>query len=134
MGVRLEAEVDGGNSGVEGENGVVGAGAQDLYRYSVHHLDFSTFPAFNAELTLSPTVVKRRQYQGIGLRRPRATTIVEGMYDRCRELSLVPAYVVSVCEWRGAPCTKSSFKEMAPRDPRKPHPPIHRQIWGWGDV
>ena len=37
------------------------------------------------------------------------------MYDRRRELSLVPVYEICVCEWRGAPCTKSSFIEMAPR-------------------
>ena len=37
------------------------------------------------------------------------------MYVRRRELSLVPAYEICVCEWRGAPCTKSSFIEMAPR-------------------
>ena len=35
----------------------------------------------------------------------RATAIVEGMYDRRRELFLVPAYEICVCEWRGAPCT-----------------------------
>ena len=55
-----------------------------------------------ASLTLSPAAVKRRQYQGIGLRRPRATTNVEGLYNRRRELSLVPAYEMCVCEWRGA--------------------------------
>ena len=54
-------------------------------------------------LTLSPTTEKRCPYTGIGLRRPRATTIVEGMYARRRELSLVPAYEICVCEWRGAP-------------------------------
>ena len=56
-------------------------------------------------LTLSPAAEKRRRYQGIGLRRPQATRIVEGLYDCCRELSLVPANEMCVCEWRGAPCT-----------------------------
>ena len=54
-------------------------------------------------LTLSPVAVKRSRYQGIGLRRPQATTIVECLYDRRRELSLEPAYEMCVCEWRGAP-------------------------------
>ena len=58
--------------------------------------------------------VKRAENTGIGLRRPRATTIVAGMYARRRVLSLVPAYEVCVCEWGGAPCTQSSFIEMAP--------------------
>ena len=48
------------------------------------------------------------------LRRPRVTTIVVGMYACSQELSLVPAYEICVCEWKGAPCTKSSFIEMAP--------------------
>ena len=56
-------------------------------------------------LTLWPSAVKRRWKPWIGLRRPRAKTIIEGMYDRRRELSLVPAYEICVCEWRGAPCT-----------------------------
>ena len=50
-------------------------------------------------LTLSPTAEKRRPHHGIGLIRPRATTIVVGIYTRCRVLSLVPVYEVCVCEW-----------------------------------
>ena len=65
-------------------------------------------------LTLSPTAEKCHPYIGIGLRRPRATTIVAGMYAHHRQLSLVPGYDICVCEWRGAPCTQSSFIEMAP--------------------
>ena len=49
-------------------------------------------------LTLSPAAVKCRRYQGIGLRRPQTTTIVEGLYDRRRELSLVPVYEICVSE------------------------------------
>ena len=40
--------------------------------------------------------------------------IVAGMYDRRCELSLLLAYKICVCEWRGAPCTQSSFIVMAP--------------------
>jgi len=37
------------------------------------------------------------------------------MYALCRINALVSAYEVCVCEWRGAPCTHSTFIEMAPR-------------------
>ena len=50
----------------------------------------------SVSLTLSPTAEKGLPYTGIGLRRPRATTIVAGMYARRRVLSLVPAYEVCV--------------------------------------
>ena len=65
-------------------------------------------------LTLSPMAEKRRPHHGIGLRRPRATVIVVGMYARRQVLSLIPAYEVCVCKWGGAPCTHSTFIEMAP--------------------
>ena len=68
----------------------------------------------SVSLTLSPTAEKGLTYTGIGLRRPRATTIVAGMYARRRVLSLVPVYEVCVCKWGGAPCTHSTFIEMAP--------------------
>ena len=37
-----------------------------------------------------------------------------GMLKYHRVLSLVPAYEVCVCKWAGAPCTHSTFIEMAP--------------------
>ena len=65
-------------------------------------------------LTLSPTTEKHRPYTGIGLRRPQATTIVAGNLAPCHMNALVPAYEICVSEWGGAPCTQSSFIEMAP--------------------
>ena len=56
-----------------------------------------------SNLTLSPTAEKHHPYTCIGLRRPRATTIVAGMYSRRLVLSLVPAYKVCVCKCGGAP-------------------------------
>ena len=41
-------------------------------------------------------------------------TIVAGIYARRHVLSLVPAYEVCVCKWGGAPCTHSTFIEIAP--------------------
>ena len=62
-------------------------------------------------LTLSPTA---EQNTGIGLRRLQKMTIVAGMYACRWVLSPVPVYEVSVCKWGGAPCTHSTFTEMAP--------------------
>jgi len=69
------------------------------------HQDLSN----DTTLTLTPKAEKCHPYTGTGLRRPRATTIVAGMYARRRVLSLVPAYEVCVCKWVGAPCTHSTF-------------------------
>ena len=85
-------------------------------------------------LTLSPMAERRRPYTGIGLKRSRAMVIVGGMYARRRVLSLVPAYEVCVCKWRGAPCTHSTFIEMAPGlwhtvGPME-IPPLHTQADG----
>ena len=66
-------------------------------------------------LTLSPMAEKHRPYYSIGLTRPRAMTIVAGIYPRRRVLSLVPVYEVCDCKWGGAPCTRSTFLEIAPR-------------------
>ena len=71
------------------------------------------YPSYHI-LILSPTAEKCSFYTGIGLRRPQATMIVEGMYARRRVLSLVPSHEVCVCKWGGAPCTHSTFIEIAP--------------------
>ena len=88
------------------ENIIMLSGVILLLGHIVYHILLSILKLLSCYqvLTLWPAAEKRRPHHCIGLRRPRETKIVKGMYALCRN-ALVPAYEVCVCEWRGASCT-----------------------------
>ena len=67
-----------------------------------------------------PMAGKRCPNHGGGCTRPWATTIVAGIYARCRVMSLVPAYE-ALCVW------KARTKE----EPQSDHPPSAYSSPGW---